>query len=293
VTPGEVRVDVGQPSRTAENAAIMRALHQALPSEARVFDDPLATRMVVPDSDAYRSRVALLERLPKPLRARFTHYLLRARYAEDCLADAVQQRSLGQFVILGGGLDTFPYRQPGWAASLRIFEVDHPATQAWKRQRVQQAGIAEPANLHFAPVDFVDTTLAAGLSRAGFSDTVPTFFSMLGVSQYLTLDDLDRTFGFVYGMPPGSEIVFTIAVPDDMLQPDEVEFVTALTKRFAEIGEPWHTRMRPEAFTARLRDMGFSVITYLTPEEANARYFRNRTDGLRASEQELAMRAVV
>jgi methyltransferase (TIGR00027 family) len=286
-------MNVGQTSRTAENAAIMRALHQALPPEARVFDDPLATRMVVPDSDAYRSRVALLESLSDPLRARFTHYLLRARYAEDCLADAVQRVRLGQFVILGGGLDTFAYRQPNWAATLRIFEVDHPTTQAWKRQRLQQAGIAEPANLQFTPVDFADTTLETGLSRAGFSDTVPTFFSMLGVSQYLTLAELDQTFGFVHTMPPGSEIVFTIAVSDDMLQPDETEFVAALTKRFAEIGEPWHTRMRPEAFAARLQTMGFSAVRYLTPEEANTRYFRNRADGLRASEQELAMHAVV
>jgi methyltransferase (TIGR00027 family) len=286
-------MDVGQPSRTAENSAIMRALHQALPPEARVFNDPLAARVVIPGSDAYRSRVALLERMSAPLRARFTHYLLRARYAEDCLADAVQQRGLGQFVILGGGLDTFPYRQPDWAARLRIFEVDHPATQAWKRQRLQQAGIAEPANLRFAPVDFVDTTLEAGLFRAGFSDTMMTFFSMLGVSQYLTLAALDRTFGFVRGMPSGTEIVFTIAVPDDMLQPDEMEFMSALTKRFAEIGEPWHTRTRPEVFATRLRDMGISIVTYLTPDEANTRYFYNRTDMLRASEQELVMRAVV
>src|SRR4051794_40985175 len=85
----------------------MRALHQALPPESRVFDDPLATRVVIPDSDAYRSRVALLERMPAALRFRFTHYLLRARFAEESLAEAVQQRGLAQFVILGGGLDTF------------------------------------------------------------------------------------------------------------------------------------------------------------------------------------------
>lgn len=286
-------MDIGKPSQTAENAAIMRALHQALPPEARVFNDPLAARMVIPDSDAYRARVALLERMPAALRCRFTHYPLRARYAEDCLADAVQQRGLSQFVILGGGLDTFPYRQPEWAAALRVFEVDHPATQAWKRQRLQRAGIAEPANLRFVPVDFVDTMLEAGLSRAGFSAAVPTFFSMLAVSQYLTLSDLDRTFSFVRRMPPGSEIVFTIAVPDDMLQPDEAEFMTALTRRFAEIGEPWHTRVRPEAFAARLRGMGFSHVTYMMPEEANRRYFHDRKDTLRASEQELVMRAVV
>ena len=286
-------MDIGQPSRTAENAAIMRALHQALPPEARVFNDPLAVRIIIPDSDAYRSRVVLLERIPAALRARFTHYPLRARYAEDCLADAVQQRGLNQFVILGGGLDTFPYRQPKWMGRVRIFEVDHPATQAWKRQRLQQIGIAEPANLQFVPVDFVETTLEAGLSREGFSNTVPTFFSMLGVSQYLRLADLDGTFSFVRGMPPGSEIVFTIAVPDDMLQSDEVEFMAALTKHFAETGEPWHTRVRPETFAVRLNDMGFSAVTYMTPEEANARYFGNRTDTLRASELELVMRAIV
>jgi methyltransferase (TIGR00027 family) len=286
-------MDVGQPSRTAENAAIMRALHQALPPEARVFNDPLATRVVLPDSDAYRSRVALLERMPAPLRDRFTHYPLRARYAEDCLADAVQQRGLGQFVLLGGGLDTFPYRQPEWATKLRIYEVDHPATHAWKRNRLQQAGIAEPENLQFAPVDFASTTLDAGLSQAGFTNTDRTFFSMLGVSQYLTMHELDQTFDFVRAMPAGSEIVFTIAVPDDMLQPDEVVFTAALTKRFAEIGEPWHTRTRPETFAARLTGMGFSTVTYVTVDEANARYFSNRKDTLRASEQELVMRAVV
>jgi O-methyltransferase involved in polyketide biosynthesis len=144
-------VDIGQPSRTAENAAIMRALHQALLQESRVFDDPLTTRIVIPDSDAYRSRVALLERMPAALRLRFTHDPLRARGAEENLAEAVQQRGPAQFVILGGGLDTFPYCQPTWASSLRIFEVDHPATQAWKRQRSVLTALSRDVELTAPP----------------------------------------------------------------------------------------------------------------------------------------------
>jgi len=228
--------------------------------------------------------------MPERLRNRFMHYMTRSRYAEECLAEAVRQRRLGQYVILGGGLETFPYRQPDWAGTLRIFEVDHPVTQTWKRRRLAAAGIAEPPNVQFVPVDFDVTTLEDGLAKAGVVPSAPTFFSMLGVSQYLTPEALDHTFRFVRGMPRGSEIAFTVAVPDEMLEPDYVDFTAALMKRFAEIGEPWLTRLRPDALADRLREMGFSAVEWLSAAACNDRYFR---DGLRASEQELPMRAVV
>lgn len=286
-------MEEGTPSRTAENTAVMRALHQQLPRGSRIFNDPIATRLVDPNSYAYRSRMSLLASLSESVRSRFTHYILRSRYTEDCLAEAARQRELSQYVILGAGLDTFPYRQPAWARSLRIFEVDHPATQAWKRQRLMDAGIQIPANVRFVPIDFGSVTLGQALSQVGFSDGWPTFFSMLGVSQYLTSEALDKTFGFVLAMPASSEIVFTIDPPDETLRPEDAAWVSALTQRFAEMGEPWLTRPRPHLLAEKLKGMGFSIATYLTPAEANALYFQGRSDGLQASEIELMMRAIV
>jgi methyltransferase (TIGR00027 family) len=176
---------------------------------------------------------------------------------------------------------------------LQIFEVDHPATQEWKRRRLHEAGIAIPENVQFAPIDFSDTTLADGLGRAAFSSAVPTFFSMLGVSQYLAADALDLTFRLVLSLPKASEIVFTIAVPDEMLRPEEVAFVSRLMTRFAAMGEPWLTRPWPDQLAQKMSQMGFSSVNYLTSEDANRLYFSNRADDLKASEMELMMRAVV
>jgi len=286
-------MEEGTPSRTAENTAVMRALHQQLPPESRIFNDPIAPRLVNPDSDAYRSRVSLLASFSESVRSRFTHYILRSRYTEDCLADGVQQHGLSQYVILGAGLDTFPYRQPAWARVLWIFEVDHPATQAWKRQRLMDAGVQIPENVRFVPVDFDSVTLGQGLSRVGFSGARPTFFSMLGVSQYLTSNALDQTLGFVLAMPALSEIVFTIVPSDETFRPEDSAWVSALTKRLAEIGEPWLTRPMPSQLAEKLKGLGFSMVTHLTPAEANALYFQGRSDGLQASETELMMRAIV
>ncbi len=246
-------MEMGQPSRTAENTAVMRAL----PPEERVFDDPIATQLVHSDSDAYRSRLSLLAGLSDSVRSRFTQYILRSRYTEDCLTEAVQQRGISQYVNLGAGLNTFAYRQPTWAQRLRIFEVDHPATQDWKRGRLKAAGIAVPKNVSFVPVDFDETTLSQGLVKAGRSQTAATFFSMLGVSQYLTEEALDRTFDLVLQMPRSSEIVVSINPPEETLRPDDAALFSELTRRFAAIGEPWLTRPLPDQFGFKLNTMGF------------------------------------
>src|SRR5262249_39561033 len=126
-------MDEERPSLTAEGAAEMRALHQTIDGEPKILDDPISVRLVDPPSDSYWSRVERLERMPEPSRLRFkATFVMRSRYAEDCLAEAFSN-GVRQYVLLGAGLDTFAYRQPPWANSLRIFEVDHPATQRWKR----------------------------------------------------------------------------------------------------------------------------------------------------------------
>jgi hypothetical protein len=114
-----------------------------------------------------------------------------------------------QYVVLGAGLDTFAYRQPSWANPLRIFEIDHPTTQHWKRRRLAEASVSVPDNVSFVPVDFEKTSLAAALLQSGLISGAATFFSLLGVSQYLTEDALDESLRFTLSRPDGSEIVFS------------------------------------------------------------------------------------
>ena len=159
-----------RPSVTAEGAAVMRALHQKLDGEPKLLDDLISARLVEPDS--YDPRLELLKRLPvgTALRLR-AGFVLRSRFAEDCLAASVSD-GVRQYVLLGAGLDTFAYRQPLWASSLRIFEVDHPATQEWKRKRLADARVFVPDNVSFVAVDFEKIALADGLSQAGLDSRV-------------------------------------------------------------------------------------------------------------------------
>ena len=151
----------GKPSRTAQATANLRAAHQLL-DQPRIFDDPLALRIIGVQAEA-----AVRANLGRSPIATFRPFVaVRSRYAEDELARAVQ-RGVRQYVVLGAGLDTFAYRNPYPVSRLRVFEVDHPATQVWKRARLQEAGIAIPESLTFAAIDFETQTLSDGLQRAG------------------------------------------------------------------------------------------------------------------------------
>jgi methyltransferase (TIGR00027 family) len=286
-------VDDERPSVTAEGAAVMRVLHQQLDGDPKILDDPVTPRLVDQHSDFYQSRLQLLERLPVPTRLRLkSTFVMRSRFAEDCLAESLGN-GVHQFVLLGAGLDTFAYRQPSWAERLRVFEFDHPATQRWKRRLLTQAGISLPENLHFVPADFEKIPLATALSQAGMDLNGPCFFSMLGVSQYLTELALDQTLRFVLSLPKHSELVFSFVASDAVLPADDVALAKAFSDQFAAIGEPWLLRFAPDHLVAELTIMGFSKVFHLAPEAANQRYFQNRRDGLSASFLEQMMRATV
>jgi methyltransferase (TIGR00027 family) len=286
-------MDEERPSFTAEGAAIMRALHQTLDGEPKILDDWISLRLVDPHSDIYKTRIEFLEHLPEPIRLQLkAAFVMRSRYAEDCLAEAFGN-GVRQYVLLGAGLDTFAYRQPSWSSALRIFEVDHPTTQRWKRRLLTQAGISIPDNLSFVPADFETISLAIALRQAAVNLAAPFFFSMLGVSQYLTEAALDETFRLVLSAPASSQIVFSFVASDDVLPADDVAFVKAFAVQAAAIGEPWLSRFHPKQLVAKLTKMGFSKVFHLTPEEANQRYFQNRCDGLGACFAEQTMRALV
>jgi methyltransferase (TIGR00027 family) len=220
--------------------------------DPKILVDPIAPRLIEPHGEFYKGALAGFERLPPQLKARFRSlFVMRTRYAEDCLAESLSN-GVRQYVILGAGLDTFAYRQPLWARPLRVFEVDCPATQEWKRRRLAAAGIAIPGNVELAPMDFERVTLTRGLSAAGLDFAIATLFSLLGVSQYLTETSLDLTLRLVLSMPASSEIVLSFVVPESARPPDEAPLVAGFAARSAEIGEPWRTAFLPDELVAKL-----------------------------------------
>jgi methyltransferase (TIGR00027 family) len=283
-------MDLGKPSRTSEGVAIARALHQLVDERPLILDDPIAPLMVDEASDTYRLR---LERADEPDgRLYRTQTVVRSRYAEDCLADAVV-RGVRQNVVLGAGLDTFAYRQPDWARELRIFEVDHPATQAHKRARLAGATIEAPGNLVFVPIDFETQLLTERLGRSGFDFEAPTFCSWLGVTMYLTHAAIDETLRTFRKLPPGSEIVLSICLPPEAVPAFDAERVRRLIAGMADTHEPWISLYRPEAMIAKLRDLGFTEVVHFSSEAAHARYCHGRRDGLTMPSHLHLMRAVV
>jgi methyltransferase (TIGR00027 family) len=268
----------------------MRAIHQTEDEDPKILTDPIAPRLVdiAGDNDDWLGPL-LSHPYAKHWRAGF---LIRNRYAEDCLAECVE-RGPRQYVIVGAGLDTFAFRQPAWARSVRIFEIDHPATQRWKRERLASAGIAIPANLSFVPIDFETSSLVDALRIADFNFAGTSFYSWLGVTQYLTPSAISGMLQFVVSLPRSSEIVFSFIVPLETLSGTEAEALALASRKSAEVGEPWLTTFRPEDLKSQLRTLGFSDVIHLTPDDAHERYLKDRHDGLRARRGEQLIRAVV
>jgi methyltransferase (TIGR00027 family) len=191
----------------------------------------------------------------------------RSRFAEERLAAAVA-RGVRQYVVLGAGLDTFAQRNP--FEGLRVFEVDHPATQAWKRERLRQAGLPPSASLAYAPVDFERQTLAAGLAAAGFQTEAPAVFAWLGVVVYLTRAAVFDTLAFI--AKGANEVLFDYGEPNAAFPRDHQPRLAAREARLAAMGEPWLTRFEPVELAAQLARLGFDAVEDLGPAEIAARF---------------------
>ena len=253
-----------------------------------MLDDEPIVRLLGPEAIARLRQHPEQVQTPSARQLR-AHVVLRSRFAEDRLAAAVE-RGVRQYVLLGAGLDTFALRQPEWARSITIVEIDQPATQAAKRARLAELGIVVPSNVVYHPVDFETTTLREALPAAGVDVGTPAFFSWLGVTMYLTEDAVDHVLGTIARLPRGTEIVLTFATPPD---PNEEPARLSFAQRAAEVGEPWITFFTSEALEARLRSFGFTTVTFLTPEIARERYFRSRSDRLEAPRRVSVVSAVV
>jgi methyltransferase (TIGR00027 family) len=266
-------MEKAQASRTAVSVALRRAVHQ-LRDRPVVFVDPVAIPLLGQTYAAHlQAAVAGAgSRFSLAMRA---HLVARSRYAEDGLAAAVE-RGVRQYVLLGAGLDTFAYRNP--YPQVRVFEVDHPATQHWKRELLARGNIAIPQNLTFVPVDFEQQSSPAQLELAGFDAHAPVVFAWLGVVPYLTLGAFRATIAFIAAQAPGSGVVFDYGQPRSALSFLQRLAWDALAARVKSTGEPFRLFFTPPEVAAELS--GFRDIEDLGAPEVNARYFSGRTDKL-------------
>lgn len=255
----------GQPSRTALAAAIQRAAHQTLDG-GRIFNDPVARVVLGPEAEAL-VEAASADPAQRQMR---TFLAARSRFAEDALHLAVS-RGIRQAVILGAGLDTFSLRNPHATLGLRVFEVDHPATQAWKRDRLLESNFAVPDLLSFTPVDFTHQDLAEELAAAGFHANEPAFFCWLGVVPYLRQEAISAILHFIAGLRQ-SEVVFDYSEPLENYALERRANVAAVAQRTAALGEPWLSFFDPGELAKELRNRGFDELEDLGLADIAVRY---------------------
>lgn len=210
--------------------------------------------------------------------------LSRARYAEDSLEEAIRQ-GVQQYVILGAGMDTFAFRRPDMLEQLQVFEVDHPATQAFKRSRLTELGWEHPAELHFVPVDFTKENLVAALKRSSYDPQKLSFFSWLGVTMYLTRNVVFATLQAIADIAPaGSTIIFDY-YDTDAFNPDRSSKRMQKEQEIVRlVGEPMKEGIDPSTLAADLEGIGLLLYENLSPADIEERYFKGRTDGYHAFE---------
>jgi methyltransferase (TIGR00027 family) len=270
-------------SHTAQLVALHRAAHQLL-DRPTVLDDPLAIDVlgaeVAADIRADPARYET-ERHASYLRA---FVAVRARLAEEQLS-RLRAAGVEQYVVLGAGLDTSAYRDSRPELPLHVWEVDHPATQAWKRQRLREAAITVSQRVAFVPIDFEHQTLPQVLAAAGFDRSGGAFFSWLGVVPYLTRSAVLSTLEYVAdATQSGGGVVFDYSLAPEVLTPRQRAVFDALGERVRSAGEPFQSAFVPAELIDRLRGLGFRFAEDFSTEALNARYMAERADGLRVGQ---------
>jgi methyltransferase (TIGR00027 family) len=270
----------------------MRAVHTRLDRPV-LIDDPWGERLITTDERETLRGIVGADDLDTALRAHPSYgtVILRARYAEDVLAEAVA-RGVRQYVIVGAGMDSFALRCPAFAAELEIFEIDHPATQQFKMGRLANCGIALPPGLRFVPADLTEIPLDAALTGSSFRADRQAVFAWLGVTSYLTRSaNLGTLRAIASCAAPGSELVFTYLDQRIFETDPENGAMQEARAALASAGEPWVSGFHPDRLGGDLRSTGFELVANLGPEELHARYCGDRSDGLAPSPSSYVARA--
>jgi methyltransferase (TIGR00027 family) len=283
-------IATGQPSLTALTAAAARAAHLIVDTEPVIFADTLAEAMLGERAEEFIAYHRTHRTHPVLVGAR-AQVTCRSRYAEDSLARGIG-RGIGQYVLLGAGLDSFAYRSPQ-AGRVRVFEVDHPATQEYKRRVAGAAwdvegmagGVgAAPDGVTFVPVDFARDSLADALGRGGFDAARPAFVSWLGVTMYLDASAIEATVSVLGGFAPGSEVVVDYMLPAGLRDAAGQAYADLVGQVAAEQGEPWLSVFAPEAMAALLARHGFGPARDIGQRDMIPAAAWNRSDALHPAE---------
>ena len=265
------------PDSTAARVALWRALHVQSDPPPHVLEDVIGLKLLSPD-EGWRSRGDMDPQFTRPFRASI---VARARFIEDLVVEQAG-RGLDQYVILGAGLDSFAQRRPEIASHLKVFEVDQPGPQAWKRQRLIELGFGVPDWLRFVPVDFeAGGSWRDGLVTAGFDESRPAIVVSTGVSMYLTKDTNAATLREVASLAPGSTLAMTFLLPLEMADPEVRPGLEMAEKGARASGTPFISFFTPPEILALAREAGFREARHVSAADLTERYFMGRTDGLR------------
>ncbi|MFF3573121.1 class I SAM-dependent methyltransferase [Nocardia jiangxiensis] len=269
------------PEHTAARVALWRALHLEADPPPHVVRDEIGLRLVDPD-DGWRERPDMDPDSTRPMRA---GVVARARFIEDLIIEQ-SAAGVGQYVLLGAGLDTLAQRRPELASAITIFEVDQPGPQEWKRRRLDELGLPAPAGLRLVPVDFETESWWERLLEAGFDPQRPAVVASTGVSMYLTHAANIATLQRISTLAPGSTLVMTYMLPIDRVDAPE-----RMLREFAErgarsSGTPFISFYDPEQIRALALESGFRDARTVSGDDLTDRYFRDRPDGLRPAASE-------
>lgn len=265
------------PDSTAVRVALWRAMHLHVDPPPHVLSDDIGVRLAAPE-DGWLQRPDMDAERTRYFRAAI---VARARFIEDLVAEQAAC-GVGQYVVLGAGLDSFAQRRPDLMGHLKVYEIDRPGTQGWKRGRLTALGFDIPASLHFVPVDFeAGEAWSRRLAAAGFDAARPAVVSSTGVSMYLTKAAVAATLREVASLGPGSTFAMTFMLPVEHVSPAVRIGMEFAIKGAQASGTPFISFFVPDEIIAMARDAGFKEARHVTGDDLAARYFAGRSDGLR------------
>jgi methyltransferase (TIGR00027 family) len=270
------------PDHTAVRVALWRAMHVEVDASPHVLIDKIGLQLAAPD-ESWRQQPDMHPQGTRGYRAAIVG---RARYVEDLVEEQVR-KGVGQYVILGAGLDTFVQRRPDLASMLRVFEIDKPETQEWKRQRLMELGLGIPNNLQLVPVDFeAGDSWREKLAMNDFNASKPAVVASTGVSLYLTREANMATMRQIAALAPGSTLAMAFMLPADLVDPAERSQYEMVQERAAAAGTPFVSLFRPPEILALAHEAGFRDIQHISRNDVIQRYFADRTDGLQPASGE-------
>jgi methyltransferase (TIGR00027 family) len=268
---------IAAPDTSAVRVALWRALHVQVDSLPHVLEDEIGLRLVAPE-DGWRQRPDMDPQFTSPFRASI---VARTRFIEDLVVEQAT-RGIGQYVILGAGLDTFAQRRPEVASNLRVFEVDRTGPQSWKRQRLIELGFGIPDWLRLVPVDFeADVSWLERLTAMGFDAVRPAVVASAGVSMYLTKDAIETTLRQIASLASGSTLAMTFLLPLEHSDPEVRPGLRLAEKGARASGTPFISFFMPAEILALAREAGFRAVRHVSATTLTQLYFAGRTDGLR------------